>query len=270
MSVLCYVSPKKTKAMRLCTHFAFGCNGAVMPAGHSKLEPGPAFFYGWTEHTHPLFALCQLDGREWYYADNAYYFGRSEYFRITRNGFMHDGTGRASAYGRKRAEALGVHMSGWRKPRHGPIIITTQSELFYSVRLGTTRTAWAEAIKRKIEKHTSRPVVILDKPESRDMHQTQPHALNLETLLGDAWALVTHSSSAGIAALCAGVPVFAVAPSMMGTMGISDLSQIESPRYPDDRERWISVLMANQWTLDEIASGEAMDRLAQQGKRVAV
>ena len=147
MSVLCYVSPKKTKAMRLCTHFAFGCNGAVMPPGHNKLEPGPAFFYGWTEHTHSLFLEFQRDGRDWYYADNAYYFGRSEYYRITRNGFMHNGSGRASEYGRQRADALGVHMSGWRKPSRGPIIVTTQSEIFYSIRLGTTRTAWAEAIK---------------------------------------------------------------------------------------------------------------------------
>jgi hypothetical protein len=56
-------------------------------------------------------------------------------------------------------------------------------------------------------------------------------------------------------ALLAGVPVFCTAPCAAQTMGHTDPALIETPLYPDDRERWARVLAANQWTLDEMRDG---------------
>ena len=44
-------------------------------------------------------------------------------------------------------------------------------------------------------------------------------------------------------------------------MSLTDLSKIETPFYPDNREEWIDSLIANEYTLTEIGNGFAWNRL---------
>ena len=62
-------------------------------------------------------------------------------------------------------------------------------------------------------------------------------------------------TSAAVAAVIAGVPVFTLADCCATIMGRKSVAQIEDPLYPDDRERWLSVLAANQWSVDELRDG---------------
>ncbi len=131
----CYPSPGKRKAMRIGRHFAAGCvrsnvRARITPPGQARLDPGDAFFYGWTEHTAALIALCRAQGRDWYYADNAYYFGRGAYFRVTRNALMHDGRPGAGQGGRDRFERFGIEIAPWRRDGR-QVVVATQSRLFY-------------------------------------------------------------------------------------------------------------------------------------------
>ncbi|MFQ5954707.1 MAG: hypothetical protein ACE5JZ_06570 [Kiloniellales bacterium] len=269
MTVTCYPSPGKRKAAKMCRYFAAGCihNGVkarIAPAGCSTLAPrSAAFFYGWTEHTAPLINECGAEGRDWYYADNAYYFGRSTYFRVTRNALMHDGRPAAGEHGRDRFERFGLEIIPWRKGgRH--VVVATQSELFYRMKLGHSRASWTAEVVRGIEAATDRPIEVCHKPAPRDMARAQAHAPKLESLLEDAWALVTHSSSASVAALIRGVPVFCLAPCMSSRMGLMDLAKIEEPVTPDGRERWAWALAANQWTYREMATGQCWRELQAQ------
>jgi hypothetical protein len=41
----------------------------------------------------------------------------------------------------------------------------------------------------------------------------------------------------------------------------TDLSLIETPFYPDNREDWIDSLLSNQYTMSEIENGFAWNRL---------
>lgn len=250
MSVNCYPTIGKKKALKICTEFAAGCGGRVMPAGHPVLEPGAAFFYGWTDHTVPLMRRCQAEGRAWYYADNAYYIGRGKFFRVTKNALMHGGVGRPD---HARLEAFNVRFADWQRGRH--VIVATQSEGFYRERLGITRDAWTAAVVAELRRHTAREIVVCHKPAAAAMRPEQPHAPNLESLLAGAWALVTHSSSAGVAALIAGVPVFSTEPGMFAETGLRDLARIETPHYPDNRAEWLAVLAGQQWTYDELRDG---------------
>lgn len=259
MTVTCYPSPGKRKAIKMCRAFADGCHGRVTPAGQDHLDPGPAFFYGWTNHTVPLIRQCQAQGTDWYYADNAYYFGRGKFFRVTRNALMHDGSGNS---GLGRFEKFGLKVKPWRKDgRH--ILITTQSELFYQDRLGTTRAAWTREVVNELRRHTDRDVVICDKPDASSSGNA-PAAKNFEANLEDAWAMVTYSSSTAVKAVIEGVPVFALAASMVSKIGLDDLARIEEPLYPDNREQVLWNLAANQWTYDEMRDGASWRDL--QGK----
>lgn len=249
MTVVCYPTTGKRKAYKLCSAFAAGApGGQVAPLSYPRLFPGAAFFYGWTQHTAALIAKCKRRGVDWYYADNAYYFGRGPYFRVTRNGLMHDGHGTANP---KRMAQLGIEPAPYRKDgRH--IVIATQSELFFRLHLNTTRQAWTQQVCAEIARHTDRPVVVCHKPDPSSAEW--PHD-NFEQVLPDAWAVVSHSSSVMVKALADGIPVFSLGDSMASNMGLDDLSRIEQPFYPEDRHRWLAVLMANQWLISEMRQG---------------
>jgi hypothetical protein len=251
MTVICYPSVGKKKALKLSCAFAEGCGGEIAGTGETKLRPGAAFFYGWTEHTVPLIEQCKGQGREWYYADNAYYFGRGKFFRVTRGALMHDGAGSAKP---ARFERFGLEIRDWQRDG-GHVVVATQSELFYRQRLGITRDAWVERVIGNLARHTSRPVVVCHKaPPAREVRL--PH-LNFEEALPGAWAVVSHSSSVMVKALIEGIPIFSLARSMATSMGSNDLAQIETPLFPDGREQWLWNLAANQWTYGEIAAGLA-------------
>lgn len=247
--VTCYPSPGKRKALKLCRDFAEGCGGTVARVGQGRLEPGPAFFYGATAHSLRLVAQCRREGREWYYADNAYYFGRGDYFRVTRGAFMHDGAGPA---GPERFARFGLEIRPWRRDgRH--IVVATQSELFYRLHLGTSRAEWTAAVCARLRAHTGRPIVVCDKP-ALPWPEGRPHA-GFEDALAGAWAVVSHSSSVMVKALLEGVPVFSLGASMASGMGLTDLARIEDPRTPDGRAPWLWSLAAHQWTRAEMRDG---------------
>ncbi len=250
MTVTCYPSPGKKKGLDVCQSFAAGCGGCVAPPGQDRLEPGPAFFYGWTAHSVPLMEQCRREGHDWYYADNAYYFGRGAYFRVTRNALMHDGGGIA---GQERLARFGIEIKPWRA--HGDhVLVTTQSDLFYRQRLGIARDAWTAGVVRALERTTKRDVRVCHKPEAKASGNA-PAAASFEASLKGAHALVTHSSATAVKALIEGVPVFCIGVCMASIMGLDDLSRIESPVTPGGREQWLRNLAANQWTREEMRNG---------------
>jgi hypothetical protein len=250
MSVHCYYRRGKPKGKKLCEAFAAGAGGKVVDAwSDTQLASGPAAFYGWQPETYHLFEQARRDGRDWYYIDNAYYFGREVYFRATRNAMQHSGIGNA---GPERFERFGVTIKPWRKTGE-VILITTQSDLWHRTLCGMTQAEWGRRVAETIRQYTDREIVICDKP--RVLRYGEAHASGFEGYLEKTWALVTHSSSTAVKALAEGIPVFPLVQCCASVMGADDLSMIETPRYPDGREQWLWNLAANQWTVEEMASG---------------
>lgn len=270
--ITCYPGVGKKKGLGICQAFADGANAAgdiarVQPPGTAAtLAPGSAFFYGTTSDNEFLLKQAIREKRDWYYADNAYYFGRGRYFRVTRNALQHDGSGTADP---ARWRSFGLATGAWKRDGRN-IVIATQSDLWHQQRTGGSRQEWAVEIRRRLKAYTDRPVDLCLKPDARDMQPNQPHSPQLEHLLRDAWCCVVHSSSAAVASLIAGVPVITLANCAATIMGVKSLAQIEDPLYPDDRERWLAVLAANQWTVDEMRDGTAWRALqAEQAHPVA-
>lgn len=260
----CYPGVGKKKGMAICEAFAAGCGGKVMPPGTADwLAPGDAFFYGTTPDNHFLLKQAIKEGRTWFYADNAYYFGRGKFFRVSRGQLQHSGRGVVHP-DRWRAHRLSIQP--WRRGgRH--VVIASQSDLWHQKHHGRTRRAWADDIAAELRQHTDRSIKICLKPEAKDMRPDQPHSPKLEELLQGAHALVVHTSSAAVAAVINGVPVFTTAPCCATVMGKDRLSEIEDPAYPEDRERWLAVLAANQWTIAEMKDGTAWRALNDEAAR---
>lgn len=247
----CYAQLEKEKSRRVLGAFAAGAGGRMAWTTAAALEPGPAAFYGVRPPWKRLWDAARREGREWWYVDNAYFDrARERYFRVTRNGLQVEPShGLHSPYGAKRLRDLGVAVRDWRSSG-SHVVVCPQSEEFLRT-VAEYSGDWTADTVAALRSSTDREIRVRGKREPR------PLAADLR----GAWALVTHMSCAAVEALLAGIPVFVTGRCAAGLLGSSDLSRIESPLLAEGRLEWARYLAANQWTLEELRSGEAWRHL---------
>lgn len=232
-SVTCYPIPGKQKALRLCEAFAAGVRAAggdahVCTTPPLRLEAGAAVFYGVRPAVRHLWEQAKFERRDWFYIDNSYFdCVRERQFRVTRNALQH--TGRGSSDG-CRFEALGLAIKPMRDGAN--VLLCPQSHEFMELVAGDP--GWLQRVMRNLQdKYGDARVILRTKQEKRPLAED----------LRRAGLLVTWSSAAAVEALLEGVRVMC-APECCAT-------------YADDRAAWASVLADNQWTIDEVADGNA-------------
>jgi hypothetical protein len=226
-------SPRFAKA------FAKGCRGRLTTK--NELQPGPVALFG----SPARWAVLQdaiAQGRTWYYGDHGF-FVRGDQYRITKNNYQHSGVGDVNP---TRWRALGRTIAPWRKTGR-TVLLCPQTPAYHAL-FGMDRDQWVADLTATLEQHTDRPIIVRGK--------TDP--TSIEEALLDAWAVVSFSSAVAIDALLMGVPNFTLAPwATAYPMGCPDVTQIERPVYPENRDRFCAVLANNQWTLHEIGRGSA-------------
>lgn len=236
-SVTCYPIPGKPKALLLCEAFAAGVVAAggeahVCRRIPSKLEPGAAVFYGVRPSVAHLWAQAKAERRDWYYIDNSLFdCARERQFRVAKNRIQPTGVGESDG---KRFAALGITIKPMREGAN--ILVCAQSQEFMEVVAGDP--GWLQRVLGNLQERYGDPRVIL-----RTKHEIRPLAADLAR----SGLLVTWSSAAAVTALLEGVRVMC-APECCAT-------------YADGRQRWASVLADNQWTVAEIARGDAWKAL---------
>ena len=180
--------------------------------------------------------------KDFYRLDHAYV-GRLEFFRITRGDFQPLSIVQRPA---DRWESLkrkfGLSVKPWQKGSH--VLVTLSDPRTYEF-FGTN---FAQTIEGRIRKFTDRPIRL--RPRRTDVPIRQD--------LAGAHCLVTFASNSVIEALQEGVPVFTLGPSIARPMGFSDLSKIEEPLYPENREEFFRHVAYSQFTTKEFASGFAL------------
>lgn len=255
--VVCYELGSKEKSKTIMRSFAAGCNGSIASVCEPKLLDGDCAFYGVRPEWLHLWEQAKLEKRDWWYVDNAYFdSGRETYFRVTRNALQCDGQNAVwNDKGAARLKALGITIKDW-QGGGGHIVVCPQSEEFTRICGGYAGDWLADAVA-VLSKHTDRPIRIRRK---NDVHP-------LGSELRGAHALVTPMSCAAVEALVAGVPVFCTERCAAQIMGLSDLSLIETPEYPDRRQEFMELLAANQWTISEMADGTCWSAFEEQRQR---
>lgn len=247
MTPVSYSVPTERTSPIFARAFAKGCRGTVDTSG--MLQPGPVALFG-SLHRWALLQQAIRSKREWFYGDHGY-FGRMEYYRVTRNAYQHDGTGSA---GPERFQSFHRTVQPWRKT--GQHILVCPNSAGYFKLFGLDVDRWLAEVTQRLRAFTDRPIKVRWKHHGGG---------TIERDLQDCWAVVAYSSAAALDALIAGVPVFVLADfAAAHRMGLSDLSRIETPRYPDDREQFLWNLASQQWTLDEISRGIAWRALTSQ------
>ena len=141
-----------------------------------------------------------------------------------------------------RWKRLNTPVTPWRKGgRH--IVIAAPTET-YSKMHGCED--WIAKTVTALAKVTDRQLVIRDKEHFR----RRP----IQKDLDGAHCLVTHGSNAGNEAVILGCPVFVDKSCAAALVGLTDITQIERPIYPD-RGPWLHSLAYSQFREDEILDG---------------
>ena len=113
---------------------------------------------------------------------------------------------------------------------------------------------WLEGTLQLLKQHTDRPIRVRHKPRANGTSGPRAAVIPFEEDCKNAWAVVTHSSIAGVEAAVLGIPVFSQWESPCSMIANLDLSYIEEPVL-HDRSSWLNTLAYYQYTEAEIAAG---------------
>jgi hypothetical protein len=157
---------------------------------------------------------------------------------------------------------LGINMQPWRaNGKH--ILVCLQRDGGWSMK-GIDLNQWTIQTVTRLRQLTDRPILIRPHPKFQvNLHSvlSLPNVYQstsgntLQADLTDAWASVFYNSSSSVAAVLAGVPVFADDHDCVAWhVSNHDLINIEAPIMPD-RTQWLYDLCACHWTDEESRSG---------------
>ena len=143
------------------------------------------------------------------------------------------------------SQDLGLKLQPWRS-NGNHILLCLQRDGGWSMK-GTDLQQWAKQTVMTIRQHTDRAIVIRPHPKTQVnlswvrsiANVSISNNLLLTQDLKQAWAAVFYNSSSSVAAVLAGVPVFADDTDCVAwAVANSDLARIETPDLPI-REQWL-------------------------------
>ena len=154
------------------------------------------------------------------------------------------------------AKLGGLEIKPWRSGG-SDILIAGMSEKASRAE-GLRPLEWESNAAREIAKHTKRKIRLRPKPnclKSKPIPGTIWHDVrSLEKGLHDVHAVAARHSNVCVDALLEGIPIFCD-EGISKSMGLPDLSRIEKPYYPPNREQFMHNLAYQQWRVDEFADG---------------
>lgn len=205
-------------------------------------------FVGCTPELRPLIAEWRARGRRWGYWDRGYarrvfatWLPRGNdggYYRWHLGSFQMQ---RVRDVPADRWTALRTDTAPWAVNPDGHIVVAAGSptyERFHGIE------GWVDATGAALRKHTDRRIDVSDKETK----------VPLADRIRGAHALVTHGSNAAVEAAILGCPVFVAPDSAAALVGLTDLSLIERPVYPD-RAAWLRSLAYCQYSEAELVDG---------------
>jgi hypothetical protein len=224
---------------KFCEEFAKGNGGIHDPKPFAAYSGDPIAVWGQLRGAKELLK----QSKTFYRIDHAY-LGRKDYYRFTKDDFQPKAiVERPGDRWEKLKKQYSPKMGPWRKGKNVVVALSRPDTYrFFGVE------GWPERIEQEIRKYTDRPIVMRDREA--------PGTIGAE--LSKAHCVVTYASNSVIDALLAGVPVFTLGPSIARPMGHTDVSLIESPLYPENREEFFRHMAYCQFTPSEFKDGTAL------------
>lgn len=230
-------------------------------------------FYGFYGKMMDAFRQYRQEGKSCVCVDLGYW-GRTEGGKLYGYHKVAVNSRHPTAYFQNRPKASdrfsrhGVPILPWRT--RGSHIVVAGMGAKAAAFEGFKPNQWEEAAVRVLRQHTDRPILYRPKPSWRAAVPIEgtifDHSGNeqLEGALKDCHAVVSHHSNVCVDAILAGLPAFCW-HGVASPLSLKDLSLIETPLYPEDREQWAWDIAYTQWRPTEMATGECLAYLKEEG-----
>ena len=162
-----------------------------------------------------------------------------------------------------------LKLAPWRT-QGNHILLCLQRDGGWSMK-GADLQQWAYNTIQTIRQFSNRPILVRPRPKVKtNVAQllslpgvSESRGTTLQQDLSDAWASVFYNSSSSVAAVLAGIPVFAHDPDCVAwNVANSNLAQIENPSMPT-RESWLYDLSAAHWNDQESSQGSIYQKFLQ-------
>lgn len=223
-------------------------------------------------------------GRHFIYFDKGY-FDRDKYWRLSIDGWQPLSYFQRFKRGPDRMKRLNIKLGDRRKSTEGMnIVLAGACQNYHNFCDLPTVTEWCTDIARELGAHSSHPVVYRPNPSWAIRHEDEFAPIEGTTLsppqepfaqtLARCHLLVTHGSSAALAALARGIPVFIVGDGICKPMSpswpqwwqsdvITRCTMLEHPHWPHMRliEQFFQDVTYCQWTPEEYRSGVAWEEV---------
>ena len=209
--------------------------------------------------------MC-IDGSCWKYIDTD-----SRYLRYSLDGPFYDRAEYAnrnsdSAKWQEIKHALNIELQAPQLNPQGHVLVCMQRDGGFAMK-ALNPFEWLDQKIQQIRQHSQRTIVIRPHPgdyraddfakyrERSDLKLVDPANTSLASNLDGAHAAVFFNSSASVAAVCAGIPVFVDDVSCVSwAVANHDIAQIESP-VTFEREQWLYDLAAAHWSDADAQAG---------------
>jgi hypothetical protein len=205
-------------------------------------------FFGVNETNLEAWRWVRAASEPFWYIDNSYFdHTRKTHLRITKGGIQCHWNQFSDG---KRWKAIELPMLPWNR-KGGPVVVCPQSDN-YMRNVARYKGNWLGDTLRIISEPDSwsnrKAPVIKIRPWTRDKKSL---SATLQDDLVDAMWLYTHSSAAAIGATLYGVMT-----------SVHPMSALHGLEFTDEaRDLAMSVLADNQWTVDEIRTGVAWEKV---------
>jgi hypothetical protein len=235
--------------------------------GHEQ-EYEAAIFWGYVETCQAIMKGYTEAGKAAVYLDLAYWH-RDTHYKVAVGARHPTVYFQRRRHPADRRQFFGVVPKAYKQqPKDAPILFAGLSQ----------KAAWAEnegpwgqyearAIA-SIRRYTTRPIIYRTKV--RGTAKPIPGTIHsdltklLQPLLEKAHCVVTRHSNVAVDGLVEGIPCFAW-HGVGSVMGLQDVSKIETPYYPEDREQWLNDVAYCQWSMDEMKDGSCWHHLKNEG-----
>ena len=201
--------------------------------------------------------------KEFYYFDHAYYFKEQKHginslfadriYRLTKGLLSLNYLDKLDKIDYNRIKRFKKHIKMKPFKKDGKYILVLPPSAHMKLYYNYKENEWEDNIMNTLKQHTDREV------KFRMKTSPIPFIKDLQ----NAWAVISFQTTAAVDALLEGIPSFCddISCANPVSFNLKELSEIEKPFYPVNREEWIDSLLANQYTMKELENGFAWNRI---------
>lgn len=184
---------------------------------------------------------------------------RMPYYRVAINDFQPLAYMERVQRPNDRLSKLGIRFKKYDKLGNAILFDGASNKYCLWVGLGDW-VEWGQSVVDRIRQYTDRPILYRPRPSNNEPPKIKGARLSVGPLINDlgcSAVVVSYGGNIGWDAAIAGVPHFAIGDSIARPISETDWNMLDDPLIPDRRNAWASNVAYCQWTLEELASGEA-------------